>query len=401
MKRLLATVSLALVAGVLATACNALPTAATVNGTTVSVASLNTQLQAFDTTQAGQCLLEAETGQTVQTQGAGGAGTFNMAFADSILQNRIGDALAAQLAASKGLTVTASDLANAGNTFEATLDGEISATANQAAQSGTASYCVSAAGQALTGAQVVSGLPTAVRDQLIANNAVDQQLLADGAVITSGQMQAYYAANKALFTADCVSVIVTDTQAHAQEYLAQIKGGASFATVAKASSLDTQTAPSGGALGCSNTESQVEQALGLTSVAVGAPIGPLQDPSTGAWELFEVTSQTVEPLSAAAGVIHQELLQSTANGNRVAKEIVVFARRSTVSVDPRYGTWQGHVVVAPVAPPERFLLAAAVGHPLVAPTGTAPLGASGSRPVPSAAGSGRGETGPGSSGTGG
>ena len=111
--------------------------------------------------------------------------------------------------------------------------------------------------------------------------------------------------------------------------------------MAKANSLDTQTAANGGALGCNYTQAQVEQALSVQSVTVGQPIAPVQDPSSGEWIIYEVTSQTVAPLSAASTVARRELLQSTSNVNRVSKEIVAFARTSNVSVDPQYGTWKG------------------------------------------------------------
>jgi hypothetical protein len=188
-------------------------------------------------------------------------------------------------------------------------------------------------------------------------------LLARGADLSDSAVAAYYAANQALFTAECVGVIATDTQAHANQLIAQLNGGAAFADVAKASSLDPQTAANGGALGCNYTKARVEQALRQSSIAVGKPLTAIQDPGTGQWIIYEVTNEAVEPLSAAAPVARRELLQATANVTRVSREIVAFARHSDVSIDPRYGTWKSLVVVAPVAPPEQYLLAAASGDP--------------------------------------
>ncbi|HEX3841329.1 MAG TPA: peptidylprolyl isomerase [Acidimicrobiales bacterium] len=367
MKRLLTLCTLSIVGlggGLLASACNVTPPAATVNGTTVSVSSLNDQLRTFDSTQVGRCLLTAETGQITpfQTAGAGGSGTYDMAFADSILENTVGNQLASQLAASKGLTITAADLQTAQQNFEASLSGEISAAAQQASQSGTGTYCVATSGQALTGTQVMSALPASIRNALIANNAVDEKLLADGANISDAAIASYYAANQASFTTDCVSWIVTGSQDLANSYVAQIKGGAAFADIAKANSLDTQTAPNGGSLGCTFTQSQVLQALQISSAKVGTPIGPIQDPSSGAWEIYAVTSQTVAPLSQVRSGVIQQLLQTSANGNRIAKEIQAFARRSAVSIDPQYGQWKNQGVVAPVAPPAKYLLASVTGQ---------------------------------------
>jgi hypothetical protein len=286
-----------------------------------------------------------------------------MAFTDSILENSVGNELAFQLAASKGLKVSASDLKTAQQNFVASLNGEISAAAQQASQSGTGSYCVAASGQPLTGDQVMAALPATIRNALIANDAVDEKLLADGADISDAAISSYYAANRGLFTADCVSRIVTDTQDHANQYVVQINAGAAFSDVAKAHSIDTQTASSGGALGCSFTQSQVEQALQVQSAPVGTPIGPIQDTSSGGWEIYEITSQQVASLSDVRSGVIQQLLQTAANGNRIATEIQTYARHSHVSIDPQYGTWKGQGVVAPVAPPPQYLLAAASGQP--------------------------------------
>ncbi|MHB1710485.1 MAG: peptidylprolyl isomerase [Acidimicrobiales bacterium] len=384
MKRLLTLPVLVLCGGLAATACNVTPPAAVVNGVTISQSSFDNRLHAFDATQVGHCLMAAETGQTAQfqTAGTGGPGTYNMSFADAILENDVGNTLASQLAASKGLTVSASDLTTAQQIFGATLNGEISAAVAQASQAGTGSYCLTSSGRPLTASQVLAALPAAVRNGLIANNAVDNRLLADGAGITNATVLGYYRANRALFTSDCVSWIVAGTQAAASSYIAQLKGGARFSAVAKAHSLDARTASSGGALGCSYTESQVESALQVSSVTVSKPIGPVQGPSGGVWEIYDVTSQTVAPLSQVRSAVVQQLLQTTANTNRVATQIAAFAHHSRVSVNPEYGNWSARGVVSPVAPPAKYLLAAVSGHPQVPlnrrpPVGPAQGGATG------------------------
>ena len=207
----------------------------------------------------------------------------------------------------------------------------------------------------------MDALPAQVAAAQVRNQAVDEKLLARGADLSSQAVAKYYNANQSLFTEACVSLIVTDTQAHADQLVAQINGGASFASVAKANSLDTQTQASGGALGCSYTLSQVEQNLQVQTVTVGQPLTPLQDSSTGQWLIYEVTSQQVEPLALATSVVRRELLQTTANVDRVSKEIVAFAGTVDVTVNPQYGTWKKLAVVPPVGPPERFLLAGVSG----------------------------------------
>jgi hypothetical protein len=364
-----AVVVLAVVAaGVLASACDITPPAASANGATISTGTLNSQLHTLQTTAAGSCLLQLENAQLADSsgEGTGGSGTYSMTFANAILNNQIGDLLALQYASSKGITISSSELVTATSDFEATLDGEISAAVAQASEAGTLSFCQDATGASLTGKALLSALPNPIRVAQVRNQAVDEKLLARGADLSAAAVAKYYNDNLGQFTTACVSLIATDTEAHANQLVAQLNAGETFASVAKANSLDTQTAANGGALGCNYTLAQVEQALSVQSVTVGQPLAPVQDSSNGQWVIYEVTSQTVAPLSEAGSVARRELLQSTANVNRVSKEIVRFARSSDVSVDPRYGTWLGLRVVPPVAPPSRFLLGAAAGQtPLV------------------------------------
>jgi parvulin-like peptidyl-prolyl isomerase len=365
-----AVVAVAVVAtGMLASACDIAPPAASANGATISTAALNTQLRTLETTTAGGCLLELQSPQLAATsgQGAGGPGTYSMTFTNAVLNNQVGALLAEQFAASKGITLSSPDLATAKSDLQATLNGEIGAAVQQASTSGALSFCQDATGAAISGTTLLADLPSSVASAQIRNQAVDEKLLARGADLSPAAVAAYYHANLAQFTTACVSLIATDTQAHANQLVAQINGGAAFADVAKANSLDSQTAANGGALGCNYTQAQVEQALQVQSVTPGQPIAPVQDSTNGEWIIYEVTSQTVAPLSAASPVARRELLQSTANVNRVSREIVAFARTSDVSVDPQYGTWKRLTVVPPVAPPSRYLLGAVSGQtPLVA-----------------------------------
>ena len=365
-KRLLpgtVTALVVLAAGALASACDVTPSAASANGAAISVTTLNSQLKVLESTVAGACLLQLENPQltSYSGEGAGGPGTYTVAFADAVLDNQVGDLLAGQYAAARGITVSSSDLATAKSDFEATLDGEISAAVQQSGTSGTTSYCQLAGGANITGAQLLAGLPADVAARQVRNQAVDEKLLAQGADLSNSAVFGYYLRNAPQFTAACVSVIAIDTQAHANQIVAQLKGGASFATVAKASSLDSQTAANGGVLGCNYTQAQVKQALQLQTVTVGAPLAPVQDTNSGQWIIYEVTSQSVEPLSAATSVIRRELLQATSNVNRVSKAVVSFARHSDVSINPQYGTWKALTVVAPVAPPPQYLLASVSG----------------------------------------
>ncbi len=366
MKRLSTAVTataMILACGLFASACEVVPYAASVNGTTISVSSFNGELHDLQGSVAADCLVQVEYPQLASSivQGSGGQGTVSMPFADALLSNKVARLVAAQYSASRGIAVSSSDLVSAKSDYEAILDGEISSAVQQASASGIVPSCQTTTGSNLTGAQLLSALPADVQASQIKSQAVEEKLLTLGANITDQAVAAFYAANQALFTLACVGVIATDTQAHATQLVAQLDFGASFAAVAKASSLDQQTAANGGQLGCNYSESTVKQALGLQSITVGAPIAPVQDPNSGQWVIYEVTSQTVVPLSAAAQAARRELTQSTPNVSRVTKELTSFVRRSSIAINPQYGTWRGISVVPPVAPPPQYLLSAVAG----------------------------------------
>ena len=227
-------------------------------------------------------------------------------------------------------------------------------------QTGQQSFCQLANGQAVTGAQVLAGLPASLRNAQIESQAIEDKLLARGFHITAADIYAYYLQNPSQFKGACVSAIETDSEAHANALIAQINGGSSFASVAKANSLDQNSASNGGALGCNYTVASVEQELQVPSLTVGALVGPVQEASSGAWVIFEVTGEVTQSLSAATPTIRQELLRATANQTRVANEVKRFARHSTISVDPRYGTWSVARIVPPPGPRPTDLLAAAL-----------------------------------------
>jgi hypothetical protein len=273
--------------------------------------------------------------------------------------------LAAQYAASYGIKLSPSELSTAQNDYIESLDGGIQSAVQSAGSGGTASACVTSDGAAMTGQQLLHALPAAMRNTEVTNYAVYQALLARGADLSDAAVLDYYTANRSQFTAVCVSSIEVGSQAAADEVVTKLQGGASFSQLAASTSTDASSAAQGGQLGCQFTEAEVLQDLQLTSVTVGQPTAPIQS-SPQTWEIYEVTSQTPIPVSEAASVIRQDLLHQTANTQRVSAQLVVYAHRSSVTVNPQYGSWSVVGIDPPPAPATRYLL------PLAASSVTAP-----------------------------
>ena len=343
--------------GIATSACTTTPVAATVNSATISVSSLNAELASLNDTSAGQCLLSLKFPQSLSegAEGAGGSGTYQTSFASTVLGSSVYNLLATQYAAAHGLTLSSADLTAARSNYEATLDGAIKSQIQQDSAIGGTPTCVDAAGNSLTGEKVLAGLPSAVQSTEVSNQAVEELLLARGADLSDAAVLKYYVSNPSAFTLDCVGVIVVADQATADTVYNKLKAGAAFAPLATSTSTDAKTAAAGGQLGCNFPESQVLTALQVSSVTVGSPVTPEQT-QAGTWEVFQVTSRTVLPVTEVTSDIRQALLQTTANRNRVSAEVLAFAKKSSVEVNAQYGTWTRAQIVPPASPAPRYLL---------------------------------------------
>jgi PPIC-type PPIASE domain len=363
-----------LATGAATSACNLAPVAATVNGATIPVSSLNTQLNSLNQSTAGQCLLSLKFPQSLSlaAAGSGGSGTYNTSFAATILGSSVYNLLATQYAVAHGVHVSAADLTAAQSTYESTLDGAISSQAQQDASIGGTPSCADANGVALTGKQVLAGLPPEMRNIEVTNQAVEELLLARGADLSDAAVLTYYAANPGQFTLDCVGAIVVADQATADTVFNKLQAGADFTTLATSTSTDAKSAAEGGQLGCNFPESQVLQSLQETALTVGKPVTPQQTQS-GEWVVYQVSSRTVQPVTTVASEIREVLLQATANRQRVSNQVLAFAKASSVDVNPQYGSWTRAQVVPPTPPAPRYLAPQVASSGSGTTTTTSPL----------------------------
>ncbi len=89
-------------------------------------------------------------------------------------------------------------------------------------------------------------------------------------------------------------------------------------------------------------------------MTVGQPVTPIQS-SGGTWVIYEVTSQTQVPVAQAASVVRSDLLHTSTNTDRVTAELLAYAHRSDITVNPQYGSWTGIRLTPPPTPPTRYL----------------------------------------------
>lgn len=138
-------------------------------------------------------------------------------------------------------------------------------------------------------------------DQVLAAlnaQAVENQLFAKvtkKATVSDAQVTVAFTANQSALSVPeqrTIAHIVVASQDAANSIITQLQGGASFATLAQQSSLDTSTKAQGGALGTMGA-AQLSSPFGPAAFAAQAnvPFGPIQEQG-GAWDVGLVTTVT-------------------------------------------------------------------------------------------------------------
>jgi hypothetical protein len=324
------------------------PYAARVGRTTITTSDLNSTLHAIASNASLRCDVQAGSGAIAGR----GSDTYDAGFAASKLGFLIDDRLLRSAIAEFGLAST---------TVTETIANDQLVAALAPAAGGT---CTG------TGQAILASLPSAFRTLLLRNQR-DEDLLAAhfaGSALTPAAITAYGSSHRSTTDLRCVSAILVSSQATANTLRTALVGGASFATLAKANSLDTSSAPNGGALGCHQIlEFTAPLNTALASLSVGA-ISPVVS-FNGSFVILTVTglqaanSSQVAEAMISAGQTAETTYINTLGGT------------TAISVDPVYGKWQKSsgtwMVTPPAGPPDKFVgnTAAVTPSTLVASSG--------------------------------
>ena len=371
MKRLLAIVVLgALCAG--AAGCDLGPTAATVNGISISQSDFQGQLSVVSGSTAAQCALsleESQSGGTLPTVAGTGDATVSTQFAAFELNGVVEQSLEQWSLAQRHVEVTASDIATARQDYESQLEAA-------AAQGG--SPC------GLTGTSLVAALPRRFVDQQALSLAYQEKLeeVVGPVDVSPSALHAYYDSHLTDVTQLCLNLIIATDQASAQAIHDKIAAGATFATASQGSGVDSNS-PTGGEGPCvypSDIVAQLGQAAASAVEALGdgqlaAPQGIPVQGSTGAttvWVVIGVRAHNLVSFAAAESGLRQALLGM--GGAKLTAALTKVVHSARVDLDPRYGTWSaGRGVSAPTPPKPAFVLNPAVdpssGQSILGPSG--------------------------------
>jgi hypothetical protein len=394
-KRLI--VLLIVLAGGVATASFLVPShAATVNGSSVSQAVLSSDVSAIAGSPYYQCYLNSEaylsSNGSEQLPSVVGAGTSQYAgdhptatasFTSYYLSQEVNQQLVAEVANQHDVTVTPADL----TTARAALTNQISSVMTeilQTQQGQDVQYGCSLTGQAITGTQVLSTMPTSFVDtqvQFVATITVLEEDLS-GVGSTDADLQNYFTAHQSQFDTVCLTAAPFTTSAAAEDAAAKVAFGTPFATVAASAN--------GGAQGCHvlpEFEAQLPSDAGLGTLATGAVSAPISL-SSSEYVLVQITKRTPSSFSAAEAAVKSAV--QAKGSTAVQKALTADEHRTSVAVNPQYGVWSSvnATVLPPLTPNPSDVLNAAANERRSAPASVSGLGSSPSGAAGTGAGTG-------------
>ena len=229
------------------------PYAAVVNGTEISQTQLSDALSAISADTGYKCAIQSS--GTTHIAGAG-QGTYNAAFSAQVLSVLIQDKIVRQAVVRERIPEPSSLYPIALSQLDASTT--------------PPSTCPG------SGASLVAAFAPSYRSLLIKFQEDEDALAAAlaGVTLNPTDLAAYTAAHKNLMSLACVSVIEVAAKATATSLRGQLLRGASFAALAKAHSVDTTSAPNGGALGCiPDAEFNAPLGADLAGLNIGRGLG--------------------------------------------------------------------------------------------------------------------------------
>jgi hypothetical protein len=314
-------------------------TAVTVDGTSISRATVDADLATIAQNEGFGCYLDASIAVRSESSaslpsigGSGVSGTYDTSFVDFWLGQLVNNLLIETLAVRQHLPINATALAAGRDDF---VDSITSTLEDAAAATGQSAVCA-ASGQA-----IVSTLPSGFVAGLERSQAAGDLVLAHAAGYGLGtaQLLRYFNAHQTQFRTICLSAIETATEATATTVRASIEAGQSFAAAAMANSTDATSAGQGGALGCysANENAYPTVSADVKGLAVGTVSQPVSN--NGAYVLLEVTSYQPAAYDAVVAAVRGAVLD--AGATKAAKELSALTKSASVDLDPRYGKWSG------------------------------------------------------------
>jgi parvulin-like peptidyl-prolyl isomerase len=170
-------------------------------------------------------------------------------------------------------------------------------------------------------------------------------------VVPDAELQSAYESNPTQFTEVCLRHILVDTEDEANAILAELEGGADFATLAQERSTDTGSGADGGKLyqdgqPCPRAANFVpEFAEASLTAEPGEPVGPVQT-QFGYHIILADQPANLLPLDEVREEVQQVAQGGTSGLNTFLQAEV---KKADVDLNPRFGTWKDGVLIPPGA----------------------------------------------------
>ena len=163
--------------------------------------------------------------------------------------------------------------------------------------------------------------------------------------------RAYYDNNKDRFAVACVTHILVADEGKANELKGRLAAGEDFAAIASAESIDTESKPRGGDLGCDitpDTSFVPEFLAAVFSLPVGEVGGPVK--TDFGFHLIKVTKRDVPPYEQVADLARAKV--TDAGQEKVLAVLQEAVQKARIEVNPKYGSFRKTGGSPGVVPPE-------------------------------------------------
>ncbi len=201
--------------------------------------------------------------------------------------------------------------------------------------------------------EVVDAFPDWFVQQFVEADArarkLSEALAATPAEISDADIEAAYEQTYACESGVEVSHILVASQADADAIVAELAGGAEFATLAAERSTDPGSAQQGGSLGCFAAGQYVaEFEQGVLAATAGTPTAPVESE----FGFHIILTETFErpPLAEVREEIVAQLETQQGGTDPLTTLLQARLADADVEVDPRYGTWSA--ATGQVTPPD-------------------------------------------------
>jgi foldase protein PrsA len=207
--------------------------------------------------------------------------------------------------------------------------------------------------QQLNGEEVFAKFPESYQDDLVRRQAeLDLLTLSVNELGAPAEAaRAYYDSHQNDFAQACASHILVAEEAKANEIKGKLAAGEDFAALASAESIDTESKPRGGDLGCeinSETPFVPEFMLAVFTQPVGEVGGPVK--TQFGYHLVKVTKREVPPFEQVAGQAREKV--TDAGQEKVLTVLQEAVQKARIEVNPKYGSFRKTGGSPGVVPPE-------------------------------------------------